>query len=279
MVSMNRLSKEDRIRVVSCLVEGNSIRSTVRMTGISKNTISKLLVELGAACSKYQDEAFRNLKLNRIQCDEIWAFVYAKQKNVTVEMLEDRHAGDAWTWTAIDAETKLIPCWMIGQRDASTAKAFIDDLASRLATRVQITSDGLKVYLNAIEGAFGGEVDYAMLVKVYGEPTDGQKRYSPADCLGCKKEAKIGNPDPKHISTSYIERSNLTLRMGMRRFTRLTNGFSKKMENHAAAVALFMMYYNFARIHQTLRTSPAMATGVTSKLWSIGDIVGLLERK
>ena len=209
---------------------------------------------------------------------KVWAFVYAKQKNVTVEMLQDRHAGDAWTWTAIDAETKLIPCWMIGQRDAAAANAFIGDLASRLATRVQVTTDGLKVYLNAIEGAFGAEVDYAMLVKVYGESSDGQKRYSPADCLGCKKENKIGDPDPAHISTSYIERSNLTLRMSMRRFTRLTNGFSKKIENHAAAIALFLMYYNFARVHQTLRMSPAMAAGVTGKLWSIADIVALLEK-
>ena len=276
MVNMNRLSNEDRIRVVSCLVEGSSIRSTVRMTGISKNTITKLLVELGAVCSRYQDETFRNLKLNRIQCDEIWAFVYAKQKNVTVEMLEDRHAGDAWTWTAIDAETKLIPCWMIGQRGATEAKAFIDDLSSRLAKRVQVTTDGLKVYLKAIDDAFDGEVDYAMLVKIYGESSDGQKRYSPADCIGCKKENKIGNPDEMHISTSYVERSNLTLRMGMRRFTRLTSGFSKKIENHAAAVSLFMMYYNFARIHQTLRVTPAMAAGVSAKLWSIGDIVALI---
>lgn len=275
---MNRLSKEDRIRVVSCLVEGNSIRSTVRMTGISKNTISKFLVELGAVCSKYQDEAFRDLKLNRLQCDEIRAFVYAKQKNVTVEMLSGRHAGDVWTWTAIDAETKLVPCWMIGSRDASAANAFIDDLASRLATRVQVTTDGLKAYLNAIEGAFGAEVDYATLVEVYGGSSEGQKRYSPADCLGCNKEPKIGNPDPKHISTSYVERANLTMRMPMRRITRLTNGFSKKVENHAAALALYFMYYNFARLHQTLRVSPAMAAGVTAKLWSIGDIVALVEK-
>ena len=276
MVYMNRLSKEERMRVVSCLVEGCSIRSTVRMTGIAKNTVTKLLVELGAACTKYQDEAFRNLKLKRIQCDEIWAFVYAKQKNVTPSMLEERHAGDVWTWTAIDAETKLVPCWMVGGRDAAEAKAFIDDLASRLATRVQVTTDGLKVYMNAIEGAFGADVDYAMLVKVYGESPEAQKRYSPADCIGCKKEARIGSPGPAHISTSYVERANLTMRMSMRRFTRLTNGFSKKVENHAAALALYFMYYNFARIHQTLRVSPAMAAGVTAMLWSIGDIVALL---
>jgi len=277
MVSMNRLSNEDRIRVVACLVEGNSIRSTVRMTGIAKNTIAKLLVELGAACTKYQDETFRNLKLNRIQCDEIWSFVYAKQKNVTLTMLEDRHAGDVWTWTAIDAETKLVPSWMIGARDASAAHAFIGDLASRLGSRVQVTTDGLKVYLSAIEGAFGADVDYAMLIKIYGDSPDGQKRYSPAECMGCKKEAKIGDPDSKHISTSYVERQNLTMRMSKRRFTRLTNGFSKKVENHAAALALHFMYYNFGRKHQTLKMSPAMAAGITNKLWTIADIVALID--
>jgi IS1 family transposase len=277
MVSMNRLSNEDRVRVIACLVEGNSIRSTVRMTGIAKNTIAKLLVEIGAACSKYQDETFRNLRLNRIQCDEIWSFVYAKQKNVTVEMLADKHAGDVWTWTAIDAETKLIPCWMIGGRDANAAHAFIGDLACRLANRVQLTTDGHKAYLTAVEGAFGADVDYAMLVKIYGDSPEGQKRYSPAECMGCKKETQIGNPDPKHISTSYVERANLTMRMGMRRFTRLTNAFSKKVENHAAALALHFMFYNFACKHQTLKMSPAMAAGITTKLWSIADIVALID--
>jgi IS1 family transposase len=277
MVSMSRLSNEDRVRVVACLVEGNSIRSTVRLTGVAKNTIAKLLVEIGAACSKYQDETFRNLKLNRIQCDEIWSFVYAKQKNVTVEMSADKHAGDVWTWTAIDAETKLMPCWMIGARDASAAHAFIGDLACRLANRVQLTTDGHKAYLTAVDGAFGLDVDYAMLIKIYGTPQEGQKRYSPADCLGCKKENQIGNPDPKHVSTSYVERANLTMRMGMRRFTRLTNAFSKKVENHAAALALHFMYYNFARKHQTLKMSPAMAAGITNKLWSIADIVALID--
>ena len=278
MVNMNRLSNEDRAKVASYLVEGCSIRSTVRMTGIAKNTVTKLLVEVGAACTKYQDATFRNLKLSRIQGDEIWSFVGAKQKNVKPEHFEDGgYAGDVWTWTAIDAETKLIPCWMIGQRDAAAAHAFIDDLATRLASRVQFTTDGHKVYLKAVGGAFGANVDYAMLVKVYGESSEGQKRYSPAVCLGCKKENKIGNPDPNHISTSYVERANLTMRMGMRRFTRLTNAFSKKVENHAAALALHFMYNNFVRIHQTLRVTPAMAAGVTTKLWDIKDIVALLE--
>jgi IS1 family transposase len=274
---MNRLDPARQAQVIACLVEGNSIRSTVRMTGVAKNTVAKLLVEIGAACAKYQDETFRNLKLNRIQCDEIWSFVYAKQKNVTTEMLSDKHAGDVWTWTAIDSETKLVPCWMIGGRDAVAAHAFINDLAGRLATRVQLTTDGFKAYLSAIEGAFGADIDYAMLVKIYGETVEGQKRYSPAECLGCKKEKRIGDPDPKHISTSYVERQNLTMRMSMRRFTRLTNAFSKKVENHAAALALHFMYYNFARKHQTLKMSPAMAAGITTKLWSIADIVALLD--
>ena len=273
---MNRLSNEDRAIVVSCLVEGCTIRSTVRITGIAKNTVTKLLVELGAACAKYQDETFHNLKLNCIQCDEIWSFVGAKQKNVKPEHFVDGvYAGDVWTWTAIDAETKLIPCWMIGQRDASAAHAFIDDLTTRLACRVQVTSDGLKVYLKAVQGAFGSEADHAMLVKVYGESSEDQMRYSPTECLGCKKENKIGNPDPKHISMSYVERANLTMPMGMRRFTRSTNAFSKKIKNHAAALALHFMYYNFVRIHQTLRVTPAMAAGVTTKLWEIKDIVAL----
>lgn len=274
---MNRLDPARQAQVIACLVEGNSIRSTVRMTGVAKNTVAKLLVEIGAACAKYQDETFRNLKLNRIQCDEIWSFVYAKQKNVTTEMLSDKHAGDVWTWTAIDSETKLVPCWMIGGRDAVAAHAFINDLAARLASRVQLTTDGFKAYLSAIEGVFGADIDYAMLVKIYGETVEGQKRYSPAECLGCKKEKRIGDPDPKHISTSYVERQNLTMRMSMRRFTRLTNAFSKKVENHAAALALHFMHYNFARKHQTLKMSPAMAAGITTKLWSIAHIVALLD--
>lgn len=279
MVSMNRLDATRRAQVVAALCEGNSIRSTVRMTGIAKNTVVKLLAELGAICSDYQDKAFRNLKLKQIQCDEIWSYVRAKQKNVKPEMFEDGHAGDVWTWTALDAETKLIPCWMIGGRDANAANAFIDDLATRLATCVQLTTDGHKVYLNAVENAFGANVDYAMLVKLYGESAESEKRYSPATCIGCKREGISGNPDPKQISTGYVERSNLSMRMSIRRFTRLTNAFSKKIENPAAAIALYFMYYNFVRIHQTLRTTPAMAAGVSDRLWEISDIVALLDKE
>ena len=273
---MNRLSIEKRTRIVSALVEGCSVRSISRMTGASKNTILKLQVELGATCSAYMHCTLRNLQCKRVQVDEIWSFVYAKQKNVTTEMLSERVAGDVWTWVAIDADSKLVCSWMVGQRDPIAARDFISDLASRLASRVQLTSDGLKAYLTVVDKAFGEEIDYAMLVKIYGEPFEDHKRCSPADCIGCKKEAKIGNPDPKHISTSYIERQNLTMRMSMRRFTRPTNAFSKKVENHIAALAIHYMHYNFVRIHQTLRVTPAMAAGVTSNLWSMAEVVDLL---
>jgi IS1 family transposase len=277
---MNRLDAESRCRVVACLVEGMSIRATVRVTGIAKNTIIKLLVDLGAACQAYQDETMRNLPCKRIQVDECWAFCYAKAKNVTPEIkAKNPCAGDAWTWAAIDADTKLIPSWIIGPRDGVTARMFVSDLAERLADRVQLTSDGLSVYLAAVERAFRGDVDYAQLVKIYNETSEGQKRYSPAECIGCERKVIVGYPDPDHISTSYIERANLTIRMGMRRFTRLTNAFSKKIENHAAAVALHMMHYNFVRIHQTLRVTPAMAAGVTNKLWEIADLVALLDHE
>jgi IS1 family transposase len=277
MVSMNKLDTTTRCRVVAALVEGNSIRATVRMTGVAKNTVQKLLLELGAACSEYQDRTLRNLNCKRIQVDECWAFCYCKQKNVTQRIAESRAgAGDVWTWAAIDADTKLIPCWTLGQRDSETANSFVKDLAERLANRVQLTSDGLRAYFEAVERAFGSEVDYAQLVKVYGiDPSE--KRYSPAECVACTRTPVTGTPDPKHVSTSYIERANLTMRMGMRRFTRLTNAFSKKMEDHAAAVSLHMMHYNFVRIHQTLRVTPAMAAGVTDRLWEIADIVALLD--
>ena len=275
---MNRLSNEDRIRVIAALVEGNSIRSIVRMTGVAKNTVTKLLVDIGAACSSYQDQVFLNLSCKRVQCDEIRSFVGAKQKNIKPEHFEDGgFAGDVWTWTAIDADTKLVPCWMLGSRDAQSANAFIGDLASRLASRVQLTTDGHKPYLKAVEGAFGLDVDYAMLVKIYGQTPEGEKRYSPAQCMGCETKAITGNPNPKHISTSFVEPQNLTMRMGMRRFTRLTNAFSKKVANHAAAIALHFMYYNFVRLHQTLKTTPAIAAGVSTKLWDISDIVDLLN--
>lgn len=275
---MNRLDGNRRAQIIASLVEGNSLRSTSRMTGVAINTVVKLAVDAGAACSDYQDRAMRNLTCQRVQVDECWAFCYAKAKNVTPEIAAKHPgAGDAWTWAAIDADSKLIPCWIVGPRDGVTARMFVGDLASRLANRIQLSSDSLPAYLNAVERAFGGAVDYAMLHKVYTNPVEGQKRYSPADCIGCEKKAIVGYPDPEHVSTSYIERANLSLRMGMRRFTRLTNGFSKKIENHAASIALFMMYYNFARVHKTLRCSPAMAAGVDARLWEIKDIVEMID--
>jgi len=275
---MNKLDHAERARILHLLCEGNSIRATTRLTSASKKAVSKLLVDAGQAAAWYQDRVFHNLTCKRIQVDEIWAFIYAKQKNVETAKSAPDGAGDVWTWTAIDAETKLIPSWFVGGRDAECASWFMNDLASRLANRVQLTSNGHKAYLEAVEGAFGADVDYAMLVKLYGaSPESAKGGYSPAECTGAIKTPIEGNPDPKHISTSYSERSNLTVRMHTRRFTRLTNAFSKKLENHAHSVALFAMYYNFVRIHRTLRTTPAMAAGVTKKLWEIGDIVGVLE--
>jgi IS1 family transposase len=260
------------------LVEGNSIRSTVRITGVAKNTVVKLLIELGAACSTYQDTTMRNLPCRRLQADEVWQFVYAKQKNVTSEMAGQRIAGDVWVWAAIDADTKLVPCWMLGPRDATTARDFMEELAGRLANRVQLTTDGLKAYLTAVDRAFGDEIDYAMLVKIYGASAEPQRTYSPAVCVACERYPVKGDPDPLHVSTSYAERQNLTMRMCMRRFTRLTNAFSKKIENHAAAVALHFMYYNFTKVHQTLKTTPAVKAGIADHVWSLEEIVGLLER-
>lgn len=278
MVSMNRLSTEKRCAVVSALVEGCSIRSTVRMTGVSKNTVAKLLAHLGQVCSEYQDMALRNLPCKRLQCDEIWSFCYAKAKNVPEPMKGQGIAGDVWTWTAICADTKIIPTWQVGARDAATGWRFMADLAGRLAERVQLTTDGNRVYLDAVENYFGAAIDYAMLVKLYGKPEgqSAESRYSPPKCNGAKKRKVMGNPDPDHVSTSYAERANLTMRMGMRRFTRLTNAFSKKIENHCHAISLHFMHYNFARIHQTLKCTPAMKAGVTDRLWSIQDIVDLL---
>lgn len=280
MFSMNVLSISERVQVVRCLVDGCSMRATSRITGVARNTIDKLLVELGAACSQYQDISLQNLRSERIQIDECWAFCFAKSKNVKPEHFEDGgYAGDVWTWAAIDADTKLIPCWAIGQRDAATATHFVDDLAGRLSNRIQLTSDGLGAYLGAVARAFQGAVDYAQLVKVYNQTIEGQKRYSPAECIGCERKLVTGDPDPQHISTSYIERANLTMRMGMRRFTRLTNAFSKKLENHAAAVSLHMMHYNFVRVHQTLKTTPAVAAGVADHIWSFEEMVSLLDSK
>jgi IS1 family transposase len=277
---MNKLTTERRTAVVRALVEGCSIRSTVRMTGVAKNTISKLLVELGVACAEYQNEVMRDLPCQRVQLDEIWSFVYSKAKNVPEEMRGEFGVGDVWTWTAICAETKLVPCWLVGTRDGEAASLFVRDLASRLRHRVQLTTDGHRPYLEAVEDAFGMNIDYAMLIKSYGPATEGtptEVKYSPNVCTGCKKEKIVGNPDPEHISTSYVERQNLTMRMMMRRFTRLTNAFSKKVENHAAAISLHFMHYNFARVHQTLRSTPAMKAGVTDHLWSVEEIVGLLD--
>lgn len=274
---MNQLSVEKRGQIVAALVEGNSIRSTVRMTGASKNTIAKLLIELGSACSDYLDKHLMDLPCKRIQVDEIWSFCYAKAKNVTPEIAaKNPFAGDVWTWVAIDADSKLIVSWIVGPRDGVTARIFVNDLAKRLSNRIQLTSDGLNLYLAAVEKVFHGHVDYAMLQKIYAETSEGQKRYSPAQCIGCETKVIDGYPDPKHISTSYTERQNLTMRMSIRRFTRLTNAFSKKIENHVAMVALHCMYYNFVRIHQTLRVTPAMAAGVADRLWSIEDLVSLI---
>jgi len=276
MVSMNRLKTEQRVAVVRALVEGCSIRGTVRMTGVAKNTVAKLLVDLGAACTKYQDETLRNLPCRRLQCDEIWSFVGQKDKTIPVGR-ERFGRGSVWTWTAIDADTKLVPSWLVGTRDAGSAYEFMTDLASRLRWRVQLTTDGHKPYLGAVEDTFGAQIDYATLTKLYGSDPEAEKRYSPATCLGVDVKRVTGDPDPEHISTSYVERQNLTMRMSMRRFTRLTNAFSKKVENHAAAIAVYFQYYNFVRIHQSLRTTPAQAAGVTEKLWDVEDMVGLLN--
>jgi IS1 family transposase len=277
-VYMNILSATERAKIIHLLCEGNSIRSITRLMNVGKNTVIRLLVDAGRACAEYHDKHVRNVHSKRIQVDEIWSFTYAKQKNVVGAKAAPDGAGDTWTWTAIDADSKLIVSYFIGGRDGECAMWFVDDLRSRLANRVQLTSDGHKAYLEAVEGAFGGDVDYAILHKVYGSSPESMKgKYSPAECIGTQKHRIEGDPDLQHVSTSYVERSNLTMRMHMRRFTRLTNGFSKKVENHAYAVALHMMYYNFVRLHSKLRTSPAMAAGVTERLWEISDIVALIE--
>lgn len=272
---MNRLPIAKRAEILGMLVEGNSIRLTSRMADVSINTVTKLLLDVAAAYSSYQNDNLRNLSCKRLQCDEIWAFCYAKSKNVPREHLGEFGYGDVWTWTAIDAETKLVPSWLVGWRDSSTAYTFVTDLADRLSNRVQLTTDGLKVYIEAVEAAFGADIDYSMLIKLYGETPEQEKRYSPAKCIGTKTQCCTGSPDPRHISTSYVERQNLTMRMQMRRFTRLTNGFSKKIENHVAAVSLHFMHYNFARIHRTLRVTPAMAAGVSDHVWTLEEIAKL----
>jgi IS1 family transposase len=273
----NVLSAAKRVQIVAALIEGVSVRGTARMVDVSKDTVGKLSLELGEACIRYMDETLRDLPCRRLQVDEAWAFVFAKAKNVKPDKRGVFGYGDVWAFTAVDAATKLIPCFLIGPRDGGTATEFMQDLAGRLASRVQLTTDGHKMYLSAVEDAFGGAIDYAQLVKMYGAAPEGPEvRYSPAECIGCERIGVTGNPDPKHVSTSYIERHNLTLRMSIRRYTRLTNAHSKKLRNHTAALGLFLTYYNFCRLHQTIRCTPAMAAGVTSRLWSIEDLVGLL---
>ncbi len=274
---MNKLPIAKRAQVLGCLVEGSSIRATVRITVVAKNTVTKLLVDVGRACAEYQDKALRGLPCKRIQCDEIWSFCYSKQKNVPEEHQGEFGYGDVWTWTAICADTKLVPSWMVGDRGADTASLFMEDLASRLANRVQLTTDGHRAYLEAVDHAYGGGVDYAMLQKIYGPDPEAGRRYSPAACIGAEKIVVSGTPDIKHVSTSFVERQNLTMRMSMRRFTRLTNAFSKKVENLAHAIALHFMYYNFARIHKTLRVTPAMEAGVSDHVWSLEEIAGLAD--
>jgi IS1 family transposase len=276
---MNRLSKEQRIKIIAALVEGNSLRATARMCDVAFNTVLKLVPEIGVACSAYQNRACRNLTSKRIQCDEIWSFCYAKQKNVPADKQGQFGFGDVWTWVAIDPETKLVASWCVGTRGAATANVFMRDLAGRLLNRVQLTTDGHRVYLDAVENAFGSDIDYSMLVKIYGADAEPETRYSPAECIGSQVVGITGRPNPLYVSTSHVERQNLTMRMHMRRFTRLTNAFSKKIENHVASVALHYLYYNFCRIHQTLRVTPAMAAGISDHVWDISEIAALLEKK
>lgn len=274
MSNMNRLSTADRVRVVSALVEGNSLRGAARMTGIARMTVEKLLRDLGAACATYHDEHVRGLKCERVQCDEIWAFVGSKQKNVTEE--QKAHGwGDIWTWTAIDADSKLMVSWLVADRGQASANIFMEDVASRLTNRVQLTTDGNAVYFVAVDRAFGIDVDYGQVQKIY--TSTGGGRYSPAKFIGAKHTPITGDPHPRHLSTSYVERQNLTMRMHMRRFTRLTNAFSKKVENHAHAVALHFMYYNFCKIHTTHRITPAMQAGIADHVWSLEELVWLVD--
>lgn len=274
---MNKLDRATRAKILTLLCEGMSIRAITRVMGVGKNTVARLLIDAGVACAAYQDRVLRNLPCERVQVDEIWSFVYAKQAHVAGAKRAPMTAGDVWTWTAICADTKLIASFYIGDRGYGCASAFIGDLKERLARRVQLTSDGHRSYLAAVEEQIGDDVDYAMLAKIYGNEPHGEKRYSPAVCLGAEKKVITGSPDPQYISTSYAERANLTMRMHMRRFTRLTNAFSKKLENHVCAIALHTMFYNFVRMHQTLKMSPAMAAGVTKRLWEMTDVVDLID--
>jgi IS1 family transposase len=277
---MNKLSRERRAQILGMMVEGNSVRAIVRMTGVSKNTVTKLLEDAGEACLFYHDRYVRGVAAKRVQCDEIWSFAGCKQKNVAKAKRKDLAYGDVWTWVAIDAETKLALSYLVGDRDSSYAMTLMDDLRQRVTTRLQLTTDGHSPYLQAVEESFGADIDYAMLVKMYGTPAaeaEAARRYSPSECIGTQKRKVTGNPDPKHVSTSYVERQNLTMRMAIRRFTRLTNAFSKKVENHAHSVAIHFLHYNFVRIHQSLRVTPAMAAGVTNRLWDLSDMVDVIE--
>lgn len=277
ILDMNILPFSKQVGVINALVEGNSIRATCRLTGVAKGTILRLLEDVGQACAEFHDRMVRGVKSRRVQCDEIWQFCYAKAKNVPADRKGVFGYGDVWTWTAVDADTKLTISYLVGLRDAGCAYQFMQDLASRLTNRVQLTTDGNRVYLDAVEGAFGTEIDYATLVKIYGKPVEAETRYSPAQCLGATAATITGHPDRKHISTSYVERMNLTMRMSMRRFTRLTNGFSKKVENLRHAVALYAVHYNFCRVHQTLRVTPAMEAGIADHVWEMGELVSLLR--
>jgi IS1 family transposase len=277
---MNCLSKAKRAQVVSALIEGNSIRATVRMTGVCKDTVLKLLCDLGSACAGYHNQIVRGIRSRRVQCDEIWNFCYAKHKNIPEKLRGEDGVGDVWTWTAIDADTKLAISYLVGDRGAGCAYRLMRDVAERVSNRIQLTTDGHRVYANAVEDAFGAEIDYAMLVKIYGAVEEKpETRYSPAQCIGTRLAVLSGKPDPAHISTSFVERQNLTMRMSMRRFTRLTNAFSKKLDNLKAAVALHFMHYNFCRVHQTLRVTPAMQAGIADHVWTLEELVGLLESK
>lgn len=278
MLGMNKLPVAKRVQILSLLVEESSLRSISRVCDVSINTVTKLLVDAGAVCAAFHAANVKDVKAKHIQCDEIWSFCYAKNKNVPTAKRKDVAYGDVWTWTGLDADSKLIVSWMVGGRDSDYAMGLMDDLRSRLANRVQLTTDGHRAYLEAVEAAFGGDIDYAMLVKIYGATSESAKgRYSPAECIGARKERIEGSPDPKHISTSYVERQNLTMRMQMRRFTRLTNAFSKKIENHCHSLALYFVWYNWIRIHKAHKLTPAMAAGLTDKLMEMKDIVNLMD--
>lgn len=279
---MNKLPLEKRAQIVRLLVEGNSLRATSRIADVAFNTVLKFVPEVGSACIKFHNEKVQQVNAKRVQCDEIWSFVYAKEKNVENAKCAPDRAGDAWTWTAIDADSKLIISFAVGGRDAFTAQDFMNDVASRLKNRVQLTTDGFKPYLKAVDDAFDGEIDFAQLIKVYGAPEGtnaSERKYSPAECTGAEKKWISGDPEEKHISTSYVERQNLTIRMSNRRFTRLTNAFSKKIENHIYALALHFVYYNFCRIHKTLKVTPAMEAKLAVRVMTIEDIIRLIDAK